>query len=184
MACGPDRRVRRRRVRRLLALVAAALLGAGAVVGLGEVGDGGGARGADRHLHRRRATSAGRSDAEAAGLRAVHGRRALRGERPTVSVAWVRIGGDDGWTVATRSDGSVIVTQHGRARRAARASGLGVEASPLGRRRWASSGKVDFTLMQRRGVGVPRRRGGARGSSPATATTPADVAVRRRRRRC
>ncbi|HEX2410995.1 MAG TPA: hypothetical protein VHJ39_07505 [Solirubrobacteraceae bacterium] len=71
------------------------------------------------------------SDAEAAGLSPCTLRERSRGGGATVVLASVRLGGDDRMTVASRSDGSVLVTQaHDRAVGAS--TGLGIEASPLG----------------------------------------------------
>ena len=127
----------------LLALVAAALLGTGAVVGLGDVGD---------------AVAAGirtgicvvggdvcrASDAAAAGLDPCTVGERSEGGGATVSIAWVRIGDSRGWTVATRSDGSVLVTR-AHERKGGGGLGIGLEASPIGLH-LGVEGKLDVTV--------------------------------------
>lgn len=113
----------------MLALVGAALA-AGTAVGLGDVG---------------RAVAAGvrtgicvvaddvcrASDAEAAGLSPCTTLERTRGGGATVVLASVRLGGADELTVATRSDGSVVVTETD-GRTVGASAGIGVDASPLG----------------------------------------------------
>ena len=127
----------------LLALVAAALLGAGAAVGFSEVGSAV-ASGVRTGICIVGGDICRTSDAEAAGLEPCTVAERSEGGGTTVSVAWLRIGGGDGLTVATRSDGSVLVTKteqrHGGA-----GAGLGFEASPLGVE-FGVEGAVDFTL--------------------------------------
>jgi hypothetical protein len=127
----------------LLALVAAALLGTGAVVGVSDVGD---------------AVAAGirtgicivggdvcrASDAAAAGLEPCTVGERSEGGGATVSIAWVRVGDARGWTVATRSDGSVLVTRT-RERKGGGNLGIGLEASPIGLD-LGVEGKLDVTV--------------------------------------
>jgi hypothetical protein len=61
-----------------------------------------------------------------------------------VSIAWVRIGDARGWTVATRSDGSVLVTRT-RERKGGGSLGIGLEASPIGLD-VGVEGKLDVTV--------------------------------------
>jgi hypothetical protein len=114
----------------VLALVAAALTTAGVVVGLGGIGHAVAA--SVRTGICVVANDVCRaSDAEAAGLSPCTLREQARGGGATVVLASVRLGADDLMTVASRSDGSVLVTQtHDRTVGAS--TGLGVEASPLG----------------------------------------------------
>jgi hypothetical protein len=127
----------------VLALVAAALVGAGAVVGVGEVGT------AVAHTVRTGICIVGgdicrASDAAAAGLEpcTVHDRS--DGGGATYSIAWLRLGSSKGLTVAARSDGSVIVTQAER-RNAGAGAGVGVEATPLGIE-FGVEGSIDATI--------------------------------------
>jgi hypothetical protein len=71
------------------------------------------------------------SDAEAAGLSPCTVLERSRGSGGTVVLASARLGGGDEWTVASRSDGSVLVTQS-EDRTVGASGGWGVEASPLG----------------------------------------------------
>jgi hypothetical protein len=113
----------------VLALVGAALA-TGAIVGVGDVG---------------RAVAAGvragicvvagdvcrASDAAAAGLSPCTTLERTRGGGASVVLASLRLGGGDELTVATRSDGSVLVTE-AEDRSVGASAGLGVDASPLG----------------------------------------------------
>jgi Flp pilus assembly pilin Flp len=127
----------------LLALVAAVLAGAGAVVGLGTVG----AAVADG-LRTGICIVAGdvcrASDAAAAGLSPCTVSERTRGEGLTFTVASLRLGADDGWTAARRSDGSVVIT-HAERRTVGATVGIGVEASPLGLD-VGVDGRLDYAL--------------------------------------
>jgi Flp pilus assembly pilin Flp len=127
----------------LLALVAAALAGAGAVVGLGAV-----ATAVADGLRTGICIVAGdvcrASDAAAAGLSPCTVAEHTRGEGLTFTVASVRLGADDGWTAARRSDGSVLIT-HTEGRKVGGKVGVGVEASPLGLD-VGVDGKLDYAL--------------------------------------
>ena len=129
----------------LLALVAASLLSAGMLVGLDDVG-----AAVAREIKTGICIVGGdicrRSDAQAAGLEPCTVSDRSRGSGATVSVAWVRIGGKDGWSVATQSDGSVVVTRT-EGRSGGAGVGLGVEASPFGLE-LGVEGKADFTVMK------------------------------------
>jgi Flp pilus assembly pilin Flp len=114
----------------LLALVAAALAGAGAVVGLGAVGTAV-ADGVRTGICIVAGDVCRASDAAAAGLSPCTVSERTRGEGLTFTVASLRLGADDGWTAARRSDGSVLIT-HADRRRVGAKVGIGVEASPLG----------------------------------------------------
>jgi len=127
----------------LLALVAAALAGAGALIGLHTIGDAVAAT-----VRTGICIVAGdvcrASDAEAAGLEpCTTGERALGGGF-TLTVASIRLGSGEEWTAATRSDGSVLVTRS-RRRSGGGAVGVGVQASPLGLE-FGVKGKLDFTV--------------------------------------
>jgi hypothetical protein len=114
----------------VLALVAAALAGAGAVVGLDGVG---------------RAVASGvrtgicivggdicrASDAAAAGLSPCTVDERTKGGGAVVSVGWLRLGDAKGVAVALRSDGSVLVTRT-HERRGGAGAGIGIDATPLG----------------------------------------------------
>jgi hypothetical protein len=130
----------------LLALVSAVLLaGAGAIAGPGEIGA---------------AVAAGlrtgicivggdvcrASDARAAGLEPCTVGERHDGGGATVSVAWLRLGGRGGTTVATRSDGSVLVTRTAEGSAGA-GLGVGIEASPLGVA-IGVDGSIDFTVAR------------------------------------
>ncbi len=128
----------------LLAVVAAALLSAGMVVGLDDVGA------SVVKMVRTGICIVGgdicrRSDAQAAGLEPCTISDRSEGGGATVSVAWVRAGDENGLTVATQSDGSVVVTRTS-GRSAGAGVGLGVEASPFGLE-LGVEGKADFTTM-------------------------------------
>jgi hypothetical protein len=113
----------------VLALIAAALAGAGAVIGLGGVGEAvaGGVRtgicivGGD---------ICRTSDAEALGLAPCTVSERTDGGGATFTVVSIRLGGSGQWTVATRSDGSVIATRTD-GKSAGFGAGLGFEASPF-----------------------------------------------------
>ena len=110
------------------------------------------------------------SDAAAAGLEPCTVGERHEGGGATVSVAWLRIGGGRELTVATRSDGSVLVTRTAEARAGA-GVGLGIEASPLGLE-VGVEGAIDFTVARGAAWEFPDARRGARASSPASATAP------------
>jgi hypothetical protein len=127
----------------ILALVAAALVGAGAAIGVGEVGQ------AVAHTVRTGICIVGgdicrASDAAAAGLEPCTVRERSDGGGATLSLAWLRLGESNGLTVAARSDGSVLVTK-ARERKAGAGAGIGVEASPLGIE-FGIEGAIDATL--------------------------------------
>jgi hypothetical protein len=125
----------------LLALIAAALLGAGMVVGLDDVGAAV-AKGIRTGICIVGGDVCRASDAAAAGLEPCTVRERSGGGGTTVSVAWIRIGDRDGWSVATRSDGSVLVTR-AHARKGGVGAGIGLEASPFGLS-IGIEGKADF----------------------------------------
>jgi hypothetical protein len=127
----------------MLALVAAALAGAGAVVGLGTIADAvaGGVR---TGICIVAADVCRASDAEASGLAPCTVAEHTRGEGLTFTVLSLRLGADDGWTAARRSDGSVLIT-HAERREVGGKVGIGFEASPLGLDVGAD-GKIDYGL--------------------------------------
>jgi Flp pilus assembly pilin Flp len=125
----------------LLALIATALLGAGMLVGLDDVGAAV-AKGIRTGICIVGGDVCRASDAAAAGLEPCTVGERSRGGGATLSVAWFRIGDRNGWSVATRSDGSVLVTRS-HARKAGAAAGIGVEASPFGLS-IGVEGKADF----------------------------------------
>jgi hypothetical protein len=127
----------------LLALVAAALAGAGAVVGLGGVA-GAVAAGLRTGICIVAGDVCRASDAAAAGLAPCTVAEHTRGEGLTFTVASVRLGSEDGWTAARQSDGSGVITQT-RDRKLGAGVGLGVEASPLGLE-VGVGGKLDYEL--------------------------------------
>ena len=113
----------------VLALVAAALVGAGAVVGPAGVGE------AVAAVVRTGICIAGgdvcrASDAVALGLAPCTIAERRRGGGATLTVLSLRAGGEGEWTVASRSDGSVVVTE-ALTRSAGAGGGIGLEASPL-----------------------------------------------------
>ena len=114
----------------VLALVAAALVGAGAVVGLDGVG-----KAVASGLRTGVCIVGGdicrASDAAAAGLSPCTVGDRSTGGGMVVSVGWLRLGEAKGLTVAQRSDGSVIVTRT-HERRAGCGAGIGIDASPVG----------------------------------------------------
>ena len=114
----------------VLGLVAGALVAAGAAAGLDGVG-----RAVASGVRTGICIVAGdvcrASDAEAAGLSPCTVLERSRSDGGTVVLASVRLGSGGKWTVASRSDGSVLVTQ-ARDRAVGASAGLGVEASPLG----------------------------------------------------
>jgi hypothetical protein len=113
----------------LLALVAAALAGAGAVVGLEDVAKAvaGGVRtgicivGGD---------VCRTADAEAAGLSPCTLAERTEGGGAKFTLLSVRLGADGLWTVASRSDGSVVLTRT-EGRSAGVTAGFGIAASPF-----------------------------------------------------
>ena len=114
----------------LLALIAAALVGAGAALGLDTVGKAV-ASGVRTGVCIVGGDICRASDAAAAGLSpcTVSDRRS--GSGTVLSIGWLRLGEARGLMVATRSDGSVLVTRtHGRS--AGAGAGIGLDASPLG----------------------------------------------------
>jgi hypothetical protein len=127
----------------LVALAAVLLAGAGAVVGVGDV---------------RAAVAAGvrtgicivggdicrRSDAAAAGLEPCTVGERNRGGGATLSIAVLRVGAATQWVIATRSDGSVLVTR-AKERKAGAGTGVGIEASPIGLS-FGVEGKLDVTV--------------------------------------
>lgn len=129
----------------LLALVAAALLSTGAVVGLDEVG-----AAVVKSVRTGICIVGGDicrpSDAQAAGLEPCTVNDRAEGSGATISVAWVRVGEERGWSVAERSDGSVVVTRTGD-RSVGAGVGLGFEASPVGFD-LGVEGKADLRLMK------------------------------------
>ena len=84
------------------------------------------------------------SDAAAAGLSPCTVAEHTRGEGLTFTVASLRLGADDGWTAARRSDGSMLIT-HAQTRKVGGSVGIGVEASPLGLE-VGVGGKFDYVL--------------------------------------
>ena len=131
----------------LLALVAAALAGAGAVVGLGAIGEAV-ASGVRTGICIVAGDVCRRSDAAAAGLAPCTLDDHTRGEGLTFTVASLRFGADDAWTAARRSDGTVVIT-HADERKVGGKIGVGVEASPLGVNA-ELSGKLDYALTSGR----------------------------------
>lgn len=127
----------------LVALVAAALAGAGAVVGLGTIGDAV-ASGLRTGICIVAGDVCRASDAEAAGLAPCTVAEHTRGEGLTFTFASIRFGADDGWIAARRSDGSVLIT-HAERRAVGAAIGIGLEASPLGLE-VGVDGKLDYQL--------------------------------------
>ena len=127
----------------LLGLVGAALAGAGAVVGLETIGDAV-ASGVRTGICIVAGDVCRASDAEAAGLAPCTVAEHARGEGLTFTIASLRLGADDTWTAARRSDGSVIIT-HAEKRKVGGTVGIGVEASPLGVD-VGVDGKLDYAL--------------------------------------
>ena len=127
----------------LLALVAAALAGAGAVVGLGAIAEAV-ASGVRTGICIVAGDVCRASDAAAAGLAPCTVAEHARGEGLTFTIASLRLGADDTWTAARRSDGSVIIT-HAEKRKVGGTVGIGVEASPLGVD-VGVDGKLDYAL--------------------------------------
>ncbi len=127
----------------LLLLVAALTAGAGAAVGLGDVASAvaGGVR---TGICIVAGDVCRASDARAAGLSPCVAREATRGAGLKVTIASVRLGRGDEWTVATRSDGTVLVTQ-ATERSAGVEAGIGIEAGPLGLE-WGAEGKLDYAF--------------------------------------
>jgi Flp pilus assembly pilin Flp len=128
----------------LLALVAAALLGAGVVVGLDGISTAV-AKGIRTGICIVGGDVCRSSDAAAAGLEPCTVGDRSGGSGATISVAWLRVGDSGGWTVATRSDGSVLVTRT-HARKGGVGAGIGLEASPFGLD-FGVEGKLDIQVM-------------------------------------
>lgn len=127
----------------LLALVAAALAGAGAVAGPAAIADAV-AHGVRTGICIVAGDVCRASDAAAAGLAPCTVADHARGEGLTFTVASLRLGADDGWVAARRSDGSVLIT-HAERRTVGGKVGIGFEASPLGLELGAD-GKLDYQL--------------------------------------
>ena len=125
----------------LLALVAAALAGAGAVTGAGGVATAV-ADGVRTGICIVAGDICRASDAAAAGLAPCTVAEHTRGEGLLFTIASVRLGSEHGWTAARRSDGSMLIT-HARVREVGATVGIGVEASPLALEVGAS-GKLDY----------------------------------------
>jgi hypothetical protein len=125
----------------LLALIATALLSAGMLAGLDGVGAAV-AKGIRTGICIVGGDVCRSSDAAAAGLAPCTVGERSAGGGATISIAWVRIGDRNGWSVATRSDGSVLVTRV-HAHRGGVGAGIGVEASPFGLS-IGVEGKADF----------------------------------------
>ena len=127
----------------LLAFAGAALAAAGGAVGLGGV-----ATAVADGVRTGICVVAGdvcrASDAAAAGLSPCTLAEHTRGEGLTFTVASLRLGADDEWTAARRSDGSVLITQ-ARTRKVGGTVGIGLEASPLGLD-VGVGGKLDYVL--------------------------------------
>ena len=127
----------------LLALVGAALAGAGVAVGLGGVATAV-ADGVRTGICIVAGDVCRASDAAAAGLSPCTVAEHTRGEGLTFTIASLRLGADDGWTAARRSDGSMLIT-HAQTRKVGGSVGIGVEASPLGLE-VGVGGKFDYVL--------------------------------------
>jgi Flp pilus assembly pilin Flp len=125
----------------LLALIATALLGAGMLVGLDDVGAAV-VKGIRTGICIVGGDVCRASDAAAAGLAPCTVGEKSAGGGATLSVAWLRIGDRNGWSVATRSDGSVLVTRS-HVRKGGAGAGIGAEASPFGLA-FGIEGKADF----------------------------------------
>jgi hypothetical protein len=127
----------------VLALVAAALAGAGAVLGLGGVGEAV-ASGVRTGICIVGGDVCRASDAEAAGLAPCTVAERTHGGGATLTIVSIRLGSSGEWTVASRSDGSVVVTRADE-RSAGVAAGIGAEASPFALR-FGVKGTYDFTI--------------------------------------
>jgi hypothetical protein len=127
----------------LLGLVGAALAGTGAAVGLDSIGDAV-VSGVRTGICIVAGDVCRASDAAAAGLTPCTVAESARGEGLTFTIASLRLGADDTWTAARRSDGSVIIT-HAEKRKVGGTVGIGVEASPLGVD-VGVDGKLDYAL--------------------------------------
>jgi Flp pilus assembly pilin Flp len=127
----------------LLALVAAALVAAGAAVGLDDVGEAV-ASGVRTGVCIVGGDVCRASDAAAAGLSPCTVTDQTDGGGTVLSVGWLRLGSAGGVTVATRSDGSVLLTRT-HERRAGAGAGIGIDASPLGIDVGAEA-SADFTI--------------------------------------
>jgi hypothetical protein len=129
----------------LLALVAAALAAAGVTAGPGEIGQAvaGGIR---TGICLVAGDVCRTADAEAAGLAPCTVADRTRGAAGAITVVSLRFGERGEWTVASRSDGSVVVTRR-HDRSAGVSGGLGVTASPLGIELGAE-GTLEYTLAE------------------------------------
>jgi Flp pilus assembly pilin Flp len=127
----------------LLALVTGALAAAGTAVGLGTIADAV-AAGLRTGICIVAGDVCRASDAAAAGLSPCTVAEHARGQSLRFTVLSLRMGADDGWTAARRSDGSVLITRAER-REVGAKIGFGIEASPLGID-LGVDGKVDYGL--------------------------------------
>lgn len=93
------------------------------------------------------------SDAAAAGLAPCTVTEHARGEGLAFTVASLRLGADEGWTAARRSDGSVLIT-HADSRQVGAEFGVGIEASPVALELQAE-GKLDYVLGRGRAWEFP-----------------------------
>jgi hypothetical protein len=143
----------------LLALAACLLASAGVAVGPGEVGTA-----VASTVRTGICIVAGdicrESDASALGLQPCTVGERSSGGGTTVEIAWARIGGSDGLVVATRSDGSVLVTKTDE-ERAGAVTGIGIEASPLGLQ-VGVEGAIDFTITSGKAWEFPDAASAAR----------------------
>jgi hypothetical protein len=143
----------------VLALVAAVLAGAGAVLGVGGVAEAV-AAGVRTGICIVAGDVCRASDAEAAGLGPCTVGERAHGGGATLTLASVRLGSDDVWTVARRSDGSVLVTRT-REGSVGVGAGVGVEASPFALE-LGVEGNYDFTLASGRAWELPDAAAAAR----------------------
>jgi hypothetical protein len=127
----------------LLALAGAVLVGAGAVVGVGDVGTAV-AHGVRTGICVVAGDVCRASDAEAAGLAPCTVAERTDGGGTKLTVLSFRIGASGAWTVASRSDGSVVLTRTD-GRSAGVAVGIGVSATPFDLR-FGAKGSYDLTV--------------------------------------
>jgi hypothetical protein len=143
----------------LLALAACLLASAGFAVGLGDVGTA-----VASTVRTGICIVAGgvcrSSDAAALGLAPCTVGERSSGGGTAVAIAWARIGGSDGLVIATRSDGSVLVTETEKGRAGA-VAGIGLEASPLGLDVGIEGG-VDYTITSGKAWEFPDAASAAR----------------------
>ncbi len=143
----------------LLGLVGIALAASGAVVGVGDV-----AAAVAAGVRTGICIVAGdvcrASDAEAAGLLPCTVSEDTSGDGVTITVLSVRAGGKEGLTVATRSDGTVLVVES-EGRSLGAETGVGIEASGLGLE-FGVEGQVDFTFDAGRAWEFPDAASAAR----------------------